>query len=325
MQQQRSRKIFILVLFLALIIGGVWYGGSQLFTSSSGKLKTVTIGYQAADEVDVSRLRGQLVKKMKKQGYKITFKEFQNGSPEMQALASGKIDYARVGDTPPVSALASGTKLTYIAEGGTKASGSGVLVKKGSGINSVADLKGKTIAYTVGTSSQYMVLKTLKLAGLKTSDVKLENMDSAAAAVAFAKGKVDAWAIWDPYVAKAELTENAKLLVNGKENKAFNRSYIVSPTSYAKKNTKVSKLLIKYMEEDMKWANKNTPTLTKKMAKELKMSKSVIKKALDRRTFKISTLNSEAIKEEQDISNQFYEYKWIKTKVQIKNHVANLK
>lgn len=79
------------------------------------------------------------------------------------------------------------------------------------------------------------------------------------------------------------------------------------------------------MEEDMKWANKNTPTLTKKMAKELKMSRAVIKKALDRRTFKISTLNSEAIKEEQDISNQFYEYKWIKTKVLIKNHVADLK
>lgn len=61
------------------------------------------------------------------------------------------------------------------------------------------------------------------------------------------------------------------------------------------------------------------------MSKELKMSKSVIKKMLNRRTFKISAMNSEAIKEEQDISNQFYAYKWIKTKVVIKNHIANLK
>ncbi len=59
-------------------------------------------------------------------------------------------------------------------------------------------MKGKRIAYTKGTSSQYMVLMALRKAGLTTKDVTLVDMGQNAAAVAFAKGTIDAWATWDP-------------------------------------------------------------------------------------------------------------------------------
>ena len=91
------------------------------------------------------------------------------------------------------------------------------MVKKNSGISSVKDLKGKRVAYTKGTSSQYMVLRALHKAGLGVDDIKWVNLDQDAAAVAYSKDKVDAWANGDPTVAQGELTENAKLLVNGSQ------------------------------------------------------------------------------------------------------------
>jgi hypothetical protein len=131
-------------------------------STSSTKLTTVTIGYQKADPVDISRARGELAKKMKAKGYKVVFKEFQDGTALTTALKSGDIDYARVGDVPPVTAQANGLDFVYVAAGSDKVQGSGIEVKKTSGITSLADLKGKTIAYTKGTSSQYMLIQALK-------------------------------------------------------------------------------------------------------------------------------------------------------------------
>lgn len=318
-----SRKLIIWILIIIAAIGA--YFGWHNTSDSSQSRKTITIGYQAGDEFDISKTRGQFVKKMKAKGYNVKFKEFQNGSAEMQALANGSIDYARIGDTPGVSALASGTKLTYVAVGSSKANGSGILVKKGKGINSMSDLKGKTIAYTKGTSSEYMVYKALQSAGLSTSDVTLKSMDQSAASVAFAKGKVDAWANWDPATSQAEVTENAKLLVNGASLNVNNRSFIVSPTKFAKNNKAVTKLVIKYSSADMKWANTHKSKLVTMMQKKLKLKKAIVQKMVNRRSYSMTKMTKESTQELQEIADLFYQKGIISKKVTVKNHVQYLK
>lgn len=320
--KKTARKIIIWLLII--VWGVIAYLGWRQTTDAGQSLKTITIGYQAGDEFDISKTRGKFVKQMKAKGYDVKFKEFQNGSAEMQALANGSIDYARIGDTPGITALASGTKLTYVAAGASKANGSGILVKKNSGINSLSDLKGKTIAYTKGTSSEYMVRKALQKAGLSADDVTLKSLDQSAAAVAFAKGKVDAWANWDPATSQAEVTENAKLLVNGAKLGVNNRSFIVSPTSFAQKNKAVTKLIIKYSNEDMQWANQNKAKLVTMMQKKLKLKKKVVEKMVNRRSYSMTKMNSTAVNELQDIANLFYKNGVIKQKVQVKDHVQYL-
>lgn len=320
---KQIRKAILGLVVLAFVVLG-YLGWKQTGGGSSQSLTTITIGYQAGDEIDISKLRGELKKKMKAKGYNVKFKEFQNGSAEMQALASGSIDYARVGDTPGVTALASGTKLTYVGVGGTKENGTGILVKSSSGITSLSDLKGKKIAYTKGTSSQYLVMKALKKAGLSTSDVTLVNLDQTSAASAYANGSVDAWANWDPTTSKLELS-GSTLVTTGKDISENNRSYLIASTSFAKKHKAASKLLVKYLGQDMKWANSHHSALIKAMAKELKLDKKVVKKMVNRRTYSFSTMNQTAISELQDIANLFYKNNVIKKKVTIKNYVEMLK
>jgi ABC transporter, substrate-binding protein, aliphatic sulfonates family len=302
-----------------------FYGFKQTDAgSNSSGLETVTVGYQKGDPFDIAKQRGKFVEKMKKKGYKVVWKEFQDGNSLMQALKSGSIDYARTGDTPPVTAQASGTKLSYVAVGSSKAKGSGILVKNSSSISSLKDLKGKKVAYTKGTSSQYLLLKALKKAGLSTSDITWVNMDQSSASVAFSKGKVDAWATWDPYTSQAQLTQNAKLLTNG-VGLSNNRDYILSTQSYAKANTKTSKYLIKYLEQDMKWANNNHEELITMMSKSLKVSKSVVKKMVDRRYYSITSMNSSVVKEQQEIADLFYDNELITKKIKVSEDVTYLK
>lgn len=315
-RKRTLKKILISVVLLFWAVVAL-YGFKQTDTSSSSSgLETVTIGYQKGDPFDIAKQRGEFVKKMKTKGYKVVFKEFQDGNSLMQALKAGSVDYARTGDTPPVSALSTGTKLTYVAAGSSKAKGSGILVKKSSSISSVKDLKGKKVAYTKGTSSQYMLLAALKKAGMSASDVTWVNMDQSSASVAFSKGKVDAWATWDPYTSQAETNQNAKVLVDG-SGITNNRDYVLSTQSYAKENTEVSKYLIKYLEEDMQWANNNHSELITMMSKSLKVSKAVVKRMVERRTYGIYTMNATYAKEEQKIADTFYDAGLIDNKVTI--------
>lgn len=254
-----KKKSLLTILLVVIVAAIAWFGWSSTHSTSATKLTTVTIGYQKADPVDISRARGELAKKMKAKGYKVVFKEFQDGTALTTALKSGDIDYARVGDVPPVTAQANGLDFVYVAAGSDKVQGSGIEVKKTSGITSLADLKGKTIAYTKGTSSQYMLIQALEKAGLSTSDVKMVSMDQATAAVAFAKGTVDAWASWDPYTATAEVNNDATLLVDD-TGLAKNRDFLISTKTYASKNKDVSKLLTKYLSQDMTWATTTKPS-----------------------------------------------------------------
>ncbi|GBG94407.1 nitrate/sulfonate/bicarbonate ABC transporter substrate-binding component [Ligilactobacillus salitolerans] len=318
--QRTKRKSLLIILVTVWTLIAI-YGWQQIYGQDDKSLTKVVIGYQAGDEIEIAKLHGSFVKKMKAKGYAVSFREFQNGSAMMQALASGKIDYGRVGDTPPVSALASGTKLTFVGAGGTRSLGSGIVVTKKSWIKKASDLAGKKIAYTRGTSSQYMVLKTLKKLGLTTDDVNLVNMDTNSAALAFAKGKVDAWATWDPYVSKAELKQQAKLVVSGSDVGVQNRNFLVSPTSFASKHQELNSLVVKYLGEDMQWANSHTTVLTKKLAAALDLDRKVVQRMLERRTFALQKMSQRAIKEEQIISNLFYAQKVIKKKVQISSYV----
>lgn len=310
---------WVITIMLVLWAGVAGYGYTQTrtTTSASSQLTTVTVGYQKGDPVDIAKQRGELVQKMKKKGYQVVFKQFQDGSALLQALKAGSIDYARLGDSPPVSALAAGTKLTFVAAGSSKANGSAIVIKQSISISSIKDLKGKKVAYTKGTASEYMLLQALKKAGMSKSDITWVNMAQSAASVAFSKGKVDAWATWDPYTAQAELTQNGKILVTGK-GLSKNRDYLVTMTSYQKKNSEVSSLLTKYLGEDMTWADTHHKQLITMLSKSLKLSKSVVTKMVDRRSYTMGAVTSNEIKEEQKIADVFYSEGLIKKQVTVK-------
>ncbi|QPB57930.1 aliphatic sulfonate ABC transporter substrate-binding protein [Lacticaseibacillus paracasei] len=320
---KHKKHLWFLVIGLIMWLSVAVYGYTQTTTAASD-LETVTIGYQKADPVDIARQHGELIKKMKAKGYQVVFKEFSDGAALMTALKSGAIDYARVGDTPPVTAKAAGTDIALIAAGATKEYGSGILVGKNSQITNLKQLKGKTIAYQKGTAAQYLIIQALKKAGLSTNDVKLVNMDQSSASVAFAKGSVDAWVTWDPYTATAQVNQGAKLLTNG-TGLAKNRDFLISTQNYAKTHTALSKLLTTYINDDMTWANNHHTQLIAMLSKTLKLSDAVIQKMVERRTYAMALVKADSsiVDEENQIANTFYQEGVVTERVDMKTTLVS--
>ena len=141
--------------------------------------------------------------------------EFPAGPQMLEALNIGSLDVGSTGDIPPLFAQAAGADLLYIAAEPAKPQAEVIVVGKDSPLQSVAELKGKKVAFQKGSSSHNLLLRALNKAGLKFTDIQPIYLSPADARAAFEQGSVDAWVIWDPYYSALELEGKARLLANG--------------------------------------------------------------------------------------------------------------
>lgn len=149
--------------------------------------------------------------------YKIEWSTFEAGPPLLEALGANKIDAGGTGDVPPVFAQANGNTGRIVAVQARTGTNDFLLVPANSTASSIADLKGKKIAVTQGSSSHGLVLGLLEQAQLPVSDVQFQFLGPADALSAFTAGQVDAWAVWNPYSTIGTNTAGAKVIADGSE------------------------------------------------------------------------------------------------------------
>ena len=129
------------------------------------------------------------------EGIDVETVKFEKGPEEIAAMGSGNIDIAQIGHGAHVLAAKGQARIFNIDQ---TSNGDELLANKDKGIKSVEDLKGKTIATSLGTSSEIILNLALKSKGMTQKDVKVVQMDPSAAVTAMVTGNVDAAAIWSP-------------------------------------------------------------------------------------------------------------------------------
>lgn len=175
--------------------------------------KTFRIGFQKGGVLSLAKGAGVIDARLKSRGISIEWNEFTSGPPLLEALGAAAIDFGSTGDVPPLFAQAAGGDLLYVAATKGASDGSAILVKKDSPIQSLADLKGKNVAYKRGSSAHNFTILALEKAGLTLNDVNSLDLSPADAAAAFAGGQIDAWTIWDPYYAVQAQDPGTRVLV----------------------------------------------------------------------------------------------------------------
>lgn len=78
-----------------------------------------------------------------------------------------------------------------------------MVARKSAGIRGIIDLKGKRVAHTPGTSSQYFLVDMLAKAGLTVNDLSLVTLEGADMPMALASRQIDAMAMWEPHAQNA--------------------------------------------------------------------------------------------------------------------------
>ena len=128
-------------------------------------------------------------------GLNVTLTEFQGGPQEIAAMASGDIDISQIGHGAHALCIEGQAKIFHLD---CTSLADAVVANTDKGISSIADLKGKTIGVSSGTSAEIILNLALASAGLTQDDVTLTEMDANGMVTAMVSGGVDACATWSP-------------------------------------------------------------------------------------------------------------------------------
>ncbi|WP_037067247.1 taurine ABC transporter substrate-binding protein [Allorhizobium undicola] len=184
----------------------ILFGGSQV----SAAEKTVTFAYQ--DMMTPIRVLMESGRLEQETHTKIKWVKFGGGGDVVRALASGSVDLGEAGSSPIAAAASQGlgVKLFWILD--DIANAEQLVARNGSGIEKIADLKGKTVATPFVSTSHYQLMYALKEAGLGPQDVKLLNLRPQEIAAAWERGDIDATFIWAPTLDVAK--KNGKVIAS---------------------------------------------------------------------------------------------------------------
>ncbi|MEJ1935355.1 sulfonate ABC transporter substrate-binding protein [Nostoc sp. NIES-2111] len=293
----------------------------QTATATTSSATTVRIGYQkAATVLNALKARGELEKAFASAGTSVTWAEFPAGPPMLEALNAGSIDFGYTGEAPPIFAQAAGIPLQYVAYDPWSTKAEAILVHKDSPIKTVADLKGKKVAFAKGSNTNYLIVKALEKAGLKYTDIKPASLPPADARAAFEGKNVDAWAIWDPYLAAAEQATGARQLTDA-TGLAGNLGYYLAAKSFVESNPNALKVVLDNVKKVSDWAKNNPTEVAKFLSPELGIDAGVLEIAEKRRTYDVLPITDEIIAKQQAVADAFYQIQLIPKQINVKEIV----
>lgn len=201
----------LLVAFVA--IGSASAGWFDFLGGSSSD--TVKIGYLPSDH-DAALFVADAQGQFNKSGIKTELVPFNNGGDLMTAMASGDVQVGYVGIAPVLSSIEKGVPVKVISA--AQIEGSGIVVTEDSGINSAADLKGKSIATPGEASIQYSLLTYyLKQNNLTVDDLNVSAMKVPSMNDALKTKQIDGIVTFQPYVSIAANDSGNKVLANSSE------------------------------------------------------------------------------------------------------------
>jgi sulfonate transport system substrate-binding protein len=303
----------------ALLLGAAAASiASHARSAAGGELR---VGYQKNGVLVVARRQGSLEQALAPLGFSVKWVEFTSGPPMMEAMNAGAVDFGQVGDSPPIFAQAGNANIVYVA-GQPITNGQGILVRKDSPIRSVAELKGLRIGFGKGTSAHNVVLLALASAKLSYGDIQPVYLNPPDAASAFARGTIDAWAVWDPYFSIGELKGGGRVLAQAIELGKTN-SFYVANAGYARFNGRVLRAAIDSLAETALWAEAHRDLVGKALAEVTGVDIEIQTFAAARSSFAIGRLTDDIVATQQQVADRFHALGLIPRPIAVRDAVWN--
>jgi sulfonate transport system substrate-binding protein len=305
--------------FLKLSLGTAAVAALAPRARAEAGVKEIRIGYQKNGVLVIARQQSVLEKHFNPQGVDVKWVEFSSGPPMMEAMNVGSIDYGAVGDSPPVFAQAAGAAIVYAA-GQPITTGQGILVPPNSTIRSIADLKGKRVGFTKGSSAHNIIVQTLEKAGLTYADITPVYLTPPDAGPAFANGSIDAWSIWDPYFAIGETKQSGRILVNASEITKTNSFYIAN-RDFAKSHGSVLQQIIDVTSSTAKWASAHRDDVANSLSAVTGIPLDIQTVAANRSSFAVGPITDDIIATQQGVADRFFKLGLIPKQIAIRDIV----
>lgn len=289
--------------------------GSASTTNGSAGAKTVRIGYQKTTDLDLIRTRGELDQQLQQLSASVEWSLFQAGPPMLEAMNAGSVDFGGVGEAPPIFAQAAGGQFYYVGVYTYGPETQDIIVPQNSSIQSAADLRGKKVALQRGSSAHYLLLKVLEEQNIPASEVEVVPLPPADARGAFEQGNVDAWSIWDPFLAVAQAGGTVRDLKLGRDR----RTFFLASQQFTETNPDLLKLILTAARQNGEWATQNIATITEQFAKETNLPQPILEVVNKRRNWGPEPIDQQVQIQQQQVADIFYAAQVIPKSIQVKD------
>ncbi|QGZ66495.1 sulfonate ABC transporter substrate-binding protein [Paraburkholderia acidisoli] len=279
------------------------------------------IGYQkAASTLVLLKANGTLEQRLAPQGIKVSWTEFPAGPQLLEGLNVGAIDFGYVGEAPPVFAQAAGADFVYTAYELPTPHAEGVVVAKNSPIRTVAELKGKKVGFNRGSDVHWFIVALLQKNGLSITDIQPVYLAPADARAALQSGAIDAWAIWDPFLAAVEAQDGARLVADA-SGVASHHQFFLSQREFAEKRKDALAIALDELGKTGQWVRANTAAAATKLAPIQGLDAATIESGLKHYAHEYRPIDAAVIAQQQKIADTFYDLKIIPRRVVTKDAV----
>lgn len=287
-----------------LNVGALALGMLCALPAAAETLAEVKIGYQKTNLPVIAQREGTIEKALESQGTKVAWVEFTAGPPLVEALNAGAIDLGWTGDAPPIFGQSAGSAIAYVAALPANGQGEAIVAKPESGIKTVADLKGRIVAVGKGTSAHNLLVAALEDAGLTIDDVTVTYLPPADAA-AFASDKVEAWSVWDPFLALAETRYKPNVLVRGSDILDVN-TYFLGNSDFVEAHPDAVKAVLAGLTEAAAWADAHRPEVAAALHEVTGVPLEAQTLAADRAEFGIFAITDAIVAGQQQTADRFF-------------------
>lgn len=233
MKKRIACHLGVLILMLGIFAGCGTVGGPN------GNVRIAIQPSAAFVPLFVAKEKGWIEEALKEKGVGVEWIDFVSGPPMNDALLAEDVDLGVIGDVPVVTVCAPGNDVSVVAIAAQAADSYAVLVPAGSDVKEAADLAGKRVATTFGSTGHNMVQKFLATVGLTINDIHLVNIAAGDAEKVLASNQADAVSIWEPNVTRLCDGIGAQIIGEGSDCGLAGTNAVVARNKYAEENPEI--------------------------------------------------------------------------------------
>ena len=317
--RRTARRHTLGLLFAVGVLGATTHAPVMAQSSPAAQARQeVRIGYQKYGTLTLLKGRGTLEQRLAAKNISVRWTEFPAGPQLLEGLNVGSVDFGTVGEAPPIFAQAAGANLVYVGNEPPSPASEAIVVPRESKLRSLAELKGKKIALNKGSNVHYLLVKALEKAGVAYQDVQVVYLPPADARAAFERGSVDAWVIWDPFLAAAEKQIGARVLADGKGLVA-NYQFYLAARPYAEKNQEVVRIVLEEIARVDEWGAANPKDVASILAQQTGLETEVVALAASRYAYGVKPITAAVLEQQQKVADAFANLKLIPKPIAVKD------
>lgn len=303
-----TRRRFLAQTFVAPL------AGAMATRASKAAGRQLRFSYQLSSTLlTLIKKNAVFEKKFAPLGYEVSWHLF---GKVLEPMAARVVDFhADVADAVPIFTQAAGAQLTLYAKENPSPSAEAILVHADSPITSIGDLKGKTIGVSKGSGCHFLLATALKQEGLSFKDIKPAYLESADGNAAFQRRSIDAWVIWDPFLAISQAQMPTRIIADATGFSSYCRYYLVD-NSFVADHPDVVQIVFETLVETGKWVKANPRDAAESLGPLWGgVPAPIVETVNQHRSYQVEAVDKAALADQQKIADTFFEAGLIPTRI----------